>query len=68
MYNQFILLYTWNITALLFNYTPIKKKKPREFPGGPVVKIQHFQCWGPGLIPGQGTNIPQAMQQSQTNK
>ena len=26
-----------------------------EFPGGPVVKTQHFHCWGQGLIPGWGT-------------
>ena len=32
----------------------------REFPGGPVVRTLHFQCWGSGSIPGQGTKIPQA--------
>ena len=37
-------------------------KEPWEFPGGLVVRIQHFHCYGPGSIPGQGTEIPQAMQ------
>ena len=26
-----------------------------EFPGGPVVKTQHFHCQGQGLILGWGT-------------
>ena len=33
----------------------------REFPGGPVVRTQRFYCQSPDSIPGQGTNIPQAM-------
>ena len=33
-----------------------------EFPGGPVIRTQHFHCQGPGLIPGQGNKIPQVMQ------
>ena len=37
-------------------------KEPWEFPGGLVVRIWHFHCYGPGSIPGQGTEIPQAMQ------
>lgn len=28
-----------------------------EFPGNPVIKTQHFQCWGWGSIPGRETNI-----------
>lgn len=24
-----------------------------EFPGNPVIKTQHFQCWGWGSIPGR---------------
>ena len=32
------------------------------FPGGPVVRTQHFHCQGPGSIPGWGTKIRQAMQ------
>ena len=37
-----------------------RKKKKREFPGGLVVRILGFHCHGPGSIPGQGTEIPQA--------
>ena len=33
----------------------------RDFPGCPVVRTQHFHCWGTGLIPGQGTKILQVM-------
>ena len=29
----------------------------RDFPGGPVVKILHFQCRSTSLIPGQGIKI-----------
>ena len=29
-----------------------------EFPGGLMVRIQHFHCCGPGSIPGLGTEIP----------
>ena len=32
-----------------------------EFPGGLVVGTWHFHYHGQGLIPGQGTKIPQAM-------
>ena len=31
----------------------------KEFPGGPVVDNPCFLCRGMGLIPGQGTKIPQ---------
>ena len=31
-----------------------------EFPGGPVVKTQHFHCRGMGSVPGWGTKIPYA--------
>ena len=47
-----------------------KKKKTREFPGGPVVRTLHVRCriaGDTGLIPGQGTKIPHAMQHSQNN-
>ena len=36
-----------------------------------MVRIPGFHCCGPGSIPGQGTEIPQAMEHSQkkqTNK
>ena len=39
----------------------IGKCTHREFPSGPVVRIWHFHCQGPGLIPGWGTNIPYTM-------
>ena len=29
-----------------------------EFPGGPVVRTQHFHCCGQGSIPGLGAKIP----------
>ena len=32
-----------------------------EFPGGPVFRTPCFHWRGPSSIPGQGTNIPQAM-------
>ena len=37
--------------------------KPLEwgFSGSPVVRTQHFHCWGPGSTPSQGTKIPQAI-------
>ena len=31
----------------------VKKKKPRDFPGGPVAKTLCSQGWGPGSITGQ---------------
>ena len=37
------------------------KAQSREFPGGPVLRVPHFHCLGPGLIPGQGTKILQAL-------
>lgn len=37
-------------------------------PGGLVVRIQHFNCCGPGSIPGWGTDSPQAVQHVQKNK
>ena len=44
------------------------KSYDKEFPGGPVVRIWHFHCWGPGSIPGQGTKISQATRHGQKNK
>ena len=40
----------------------LKNKTYRDFPGGLVVRTWNFHCWGPDLIPGQGTKIPQDMQ------
>ena len=45
-----------------------KETKIREFPSGPVVRTQCFHCCGPGSIPGQGTQIPQAMQYRKKKK
>ena len=39
-----------------------------DFPGGPVVRTQHFHCWSLGSIPAQGTKILQAMWRSQKKK
>ena len=36
-----------------------------EFPRGLVVRITGFHCRGLGSVPGQGTEIPQAMQHCQ---
>ena len=33
-----------------------------------MVRILHIHCWGPGLIPGQGTKILQAAKQWQEKK
>ena len=44
--------YMWNLK---------KKKRYREFPGGLVVKTQHFHCHGLGSIPGWGPEIFQAL-------
>ena len=45
-----------------------KSTTSQEFPGGPVVRTQHFHCPGLGSIPGWGTKIPQAAWQSQKKK
>ena len=42
------------------------ESRGREFPGGPVVRTLRFHC--PGLMPGQGTKIPQAVQHGQKKK
>ena len=34
-----------------------------DFPGGPVVKTSPSKAGGAGSIPGQGTKIPDAMEQ-----
>ena len=40
----------------------IIKGEGGEFPRGLVVRILFFHCCGPGSIPDQGIEIPQAMQ------
>ena len=44
--------------------------KPLEwgFSGSPVIRTQHFHCWGPGSIPSRGTKISHAAQHSQKRK
>ena len=49
-----------NNTALIINC--------QEFPGGPVVKTEHFHCHSLGSIPGRGTNVPKAVQCAQKRK
>ena len=39
-----------------------------EFPGGPVVRTQHFHCRGPGSIPSRETKILQAAWRGQKKK
>ena len=36
----------------------LNKKVAREFSGGPVVRTQHFHCYGPSSMLGHGTKIP----------
>ena len=38
------------------------KNKIREFPGSPMVRIQHFHCQGPGSVPSGEMKILQDMQ------
>ena len=45
-----------------------RETEGREFPGGPVVRAWCFLCWGLGLIPGQGTKIPQVVRCGQSEK
>ena len=45
-----------------------RETEGREFPGGPVVRAWCFLCWGLGLIPGQGTKIPQVVRCVQSEK
>ena len=50
----------------MFNPVRSAIKKSWEFIGGPVVRTWCFHCYGPGLIPGQETKIPQAAWHGQT--
>ena len=47
-----------NIVCMHFS-EPLKRKE-RRFSGGLMVRILGFHCWGPGSVPGWGTEIPQA--------
>ena len=44
------------------------KYRPRELPGGPVVRMEHFDCWGPGSIPGWGAKNPHAVRWGQNKR
>ena len=37
----------------------------KEFPGGPLVRTLHYQCWGLSELPGGGAKILQALWQDQ---
>ena len=47
-----------NYTSIIFFFF---LKRPRDFPGSPVVKTLPSNAGGVGSIPGQGTKIPHAM-------
>ena len=55
-------MFSLSVHKQLMNENLILKK----IPGGPVVRTPHFHFPGLGLIPGQGTKIPQAVQPSKT--
>ena len=38
----------------------LQEKGLRGFPGGPVARTLHFQCWGPGFNPWSRNYVPQA--------
>ena len=44
------------------------KIENRDFPGGLMVRILGFHYHGPGSIPGQGTETPQAAQPKKKEK
>ena len=50
----------WTVVQNVHRILKLKVTDLREFPDGPVVKIQCFHCHGPGSIPSQGTKILQA--------
>ena len=54
--------------VLVYIFFFSKKTALWEFPGGPVVRTQHFHCQCPGLIPGRGTKTPEAARHSQKKK
>ena len=45
-----------------------KEQGFREFSGGPVVRTRCFPCSGLDLVPGWGTDIPQAVWCGQKKK
>ena len=52
--------------AMEFALLKCKEQVSRGFPSSPLVKPLHFQCRGPGSVPGWGAEIPQSVPQGQT--
>ena len=44
------------------------RRERRDCPGGPVIKVHHFQCREHGWIPGWGAKIPHAMRQKKKKR
>ena len=67
--NYLDLLFSLGIFLLLFLtcklYIVYVKRISWDFPGSPVVKNLHSSAGDAGLIPGQGTKIPFALEQLQ---
>ena len=57
-----------NTARRLSYHSILQIRRPREFPGGPVVRTPCFFCQAPGSIPGQGTETLQARQHGQKKK
>ena len=55
-------------TGGAFEFNTCNSSKQGEFPGCVVVRIPRFHCHGPGSIPGQETEIPEATWCSQKIK
>ena len=60
---SYVLGYFSGPTFYIYNHNTLFKKflisyffffLKRDFPGGPVLKILHFQCGGPGFNPWSG--------------
>ena len=52
----------------MINPKAATEKENRDFPGGLVVRILGFHCYGPVSVPGQGTELLQATWCSQKEK
>lgn len=53
------------VTAFLLLSPKLKIRLSQDFPAGPMVRIQQFDCHGPSSVSGQETEMLQAMQCSQ---
>ena len=47
---------------------PYPGRTYKEFSGGPLIRSLHFHCHGLGLIPGQGSKIPQPKKKKKERK